>query len=86
MFPVFVGASLISAIGLLANVKTFSGQYAPTWQCARKVQNTLVELADGFPVVQEHLHHLPPAHRLRQRVFIGQIHMASGSWWNRETQ
>lgn len=51
-----------------------------TWQYTRKVEDTLVELADSIPVIQEHFHHLPPSYWLRQRVFIGQVHVSSGGW------
>lgn len=51
---------------------------ALTWQCTREVENTLVELTDGVPLVQEHLDNLAAAHRLRQRVLVGQVHVSRG--------
>lgn len=53
-------------------------QDAHTWKCRREVENTLVKLTDGVPVIEEHLYHLPPTHWLRQRVFICQIHVPCG--------
>lgn len=49
-----------------------------TWEGTGEVEDTLVELTDGVPVIEEHLHHLPTAHRLRQWVFIGQIDVPRG--------
>lgn len=56
----------------------FGKKHALTWQCTREGEDTLVELTNGIPVVKEHLNHFPPAHWLRQRVLIGQIHVSRG--------
>ena len=53
---------------------------ACTWQCTREIEDTLVELTYRTPVIKKHLHNLPPTHWLRQRVFIGQIHVPRRGW------
>lgn len=50
-----------------------------TGESAGEVEDALVELADGVPVVEEHLYHLASAHGLRQGVFIGQVYVPSSS-------
>lgn len=50
---------------IVIGLHVFTEDHACTWQCTREVEDTLVELADGTPVIEEHLYHLPSTHRLR---------------------
>lgn len=65
---------------LVLGLHVFTEDSARTRQCTREVEDTLVELADGTPVIKEHLYHLPSTHRLRKRVLVGQINMPRGGW------
>lgn len=50
---------------IILQISFFTDDPACTWQCTWEVEDTLVELTDGTPVIKEHLYHLPPSYWLR---------------------